>query len=206
MKLSISSLCYTGGCLVLGVLNGYKNPVLWITTFALGVLAGSWLGNMTASDVLKHQNAITAEQSAKHQQGLESAQAALSAGALPAQAASRIFKAQALTVKELEASFNRTSPKDMRDNALGTLIYISIPGKVVTVFNLIVCAVNWIPRIDACAAFCKRIPAEFEELGLLANIISSFALGYQVGSSIQLGRLWFHPDPKLQQKLKAVVL
>lgn len=206
MKISIGSCCCTGGCLVLGVLNAYENPVRWITTFALGVLAGLWVGNAMAGDVLKHQNTIDDVKSAKDQKGLASAQEAVKAGAPPERAIGKLLWAQAPTVEELKASLNQTSPEDRRKDALNALILIAIPGKVLTVLNLLADAVNWIPRTDAFAAFCKRIPAEFGQLGFMANLISSFALGFQVGSSIQLGRLWFNPNPGLQKQLKAVVL
>jgi hypothetical protein len=187
-------------------LNAQKNPALWITTFALGVLAGLWVGNLATSEVLKHQTTIADVQTAKDNKALESARAAVKDGAKPEQAVSKLFQAGALTPEELQASLNRTSPEALRDNALNALTLWSIPGKSMTIINLLACGVNWIPRIDACAAFCKRIPAEFEPLGLMANFISSFALGFQVGSSIQLGRLWLNPNPGLQQRLKAIVL
>ncbi|HEX4839610.1 MAG TPA: hypothetical protein VFU89_04115 [Rhabdochlamydiaceae bacterium] len=206
MKVSIGTGGYAAGCLVLGVLNAQKNPAVWITTFALGVLAGLWLGNLMASDVLKHQTTTVDVEATKNKKGLESAEAAVKAGAGPMQALNKLLWSQAPTVDELKASINGTSPEAKTDNALNVLIFHSIPGKYMTAFHLLVSGVNWIPTIDACAAFCKRIPAEFEQLGFMANVISFFALGFQVGSSIQLGRLWCTPNPGLQQKLKAVVL
>jgi len=206
MKISIGTGCYAAGCLALGVLNAQKNPALWITTFVLGVLAGLWVGNKVASDILKHQTTIVDVQAAKDKKGLESAKAAVSAGATAMQAVNKLLWAQAATVEELRASINGTSPEAKRDDAMNGLILSSIPGKGMTIFNLLVTGMNWIPTTDACAAFCKRIPAQFGELSFMANVISSFALGFQVGSSIQLGRLWCNPNPGLQKQLKAIVL
>jgi len=159
MKISIGSGCYAGGCLVLGALNAYANPVQWITTFAVGVLAGLWLNNTTVKDVLKHQNTLD------------------------------------IMVDIAQVQYHQ----DKVNKALNELISNAIPGKIAIVSNLFAGVLNWTPRIDACI---KRAP----EPELVANLVSSFALGLQVGASIQLGRLWFNPNPGLQQKFKAVVL
>lgn len=158
MKISIGSSCYAGGCLVLGALNAYANPVQWITPFVVGVLAGLWLNNTIVNDVLGHQDAIK--------------------------------KGDVKYTNYYQDKVNKT---------LKELISNAIPDKCATIFNLVAGALNWIPRIDA--SIKRNWEAE-----ILANLISSFILGYQVGALIQLGRLWFHPNPGLQQKLKAVVL
>ncbi|HEX4838955.1 MAG TPA: hypothetical protein VFU89_00755 [Rhabdochlamydiaceae bacterium] len=156
MKISISSGCYAGGCLVLGALNAYANPVQWITTFAVGVLAGLWLNNTVVDDVLMHQSAITdSRTAAPHQKDAN--------------------------------QYNQ----DKVNKGLKELISNAIPGKIATVFNLMAGALNWIPRIDVSI---KGTPGEAE---LVANLVSSFVLGYQVGAAIQLGRLWFNPNPGL---------
>ena len=53
MHVSLQSKFYLGACVAIGAYNAYSNPVHWITSFAVGILAGTIMGRsdlLTARD------------------------------------------------------------------------------------------------------------------------------------------------------------
>lgn len=61
MQISLGTRAYIGACIVAGALNARSNPALWISTFAVGIFAGTFWGNKAV------QKAVQAQQQAHRQ-------------------------------------------------------------------------------------------------------------------------------------------